>query len=78
MPPLYRPIGENPFKDAGLKGFMPPVPLRATNLFLDVGDFKDFRRSKLSELNDELDPFLWKDDNVRRHFMTDEPLFRPR
>jgi hypothetical protein len=54
---LYRLIGENPFKDAGLKGFTPPVPLQATNLFLDVGDFKDFRWPRLLELNDELDPF---------------------
>jgi hypothetical protein len=74
---LYRPIGENPFKDAGLKGFTPPIPLRATNLFLDVGNFKDFRWPMLSELNDELDPFPWQDDDARYHFMMDESPFRP-
>jgi hypothetical protein len=74
---LYHPIGKNPFKEAGLKGFTPPVPLRATNLFLDVGDFKDFRWPTLSEFNDELDQYPWRDDDERRRFMMDEPPFTP-
>jgi hypothetical protein len=39
---LYWPIGANPFKEAGLKGFDPPAPFQVAQLFLDVGDFKDF------------------------------------
>jgi hypothetical protein len=39
---LYRPIGANPFKEAGLKGFDPPAPFQVAQLFLDVGNFKDF------------------------------------
>jgi hypothetical protein len=62
---LYCPIGKHPFKDAGLKGFTPPAPFRVANLFLDVGDFNDFRWPTLLELNDELDPYPWKDDEER-------------
>jgi hypothetical protein len=40
---LYQPIGANPFKKAGLKGFNPPTPFQVSNNFLDVGNFKDFR-----------------------------------
>ena len=54
---LYRPIGKCPFKEAGLKGFTLPAPFQVTNLFVDVGDFNDFRWPTLLELNDELDPF---------------------
>jgi hypothetical protein len=39
---LYWPIGANPFKEAGLKGFDPPAPFQVAQLFLDVGNFKDF------------------------------------
>jgi hypothetical protein len=39
---LYRPIGANPFKEAGLKGFSPPAPYQVAQLFLNIGDFKDF------------------------------------
>jgi len=53
----YRPIGANPFKEAGLKGFKPPAPFRVSQNFLDVGDFKAFRWPTLSKLNDELDPY---------------------
>jgi hypothetical protein len=74
---LYRPIGKNPFKEAGLKGFTPPDPLRISNLLLDIGDFKDFCWPTLSELNDELDPYPWQDDKERHRFMTDEPPFIP-
>ena len=54
---LYRPIGEPPFKGAGLKGFTPPAPFQVANLFVDIGDFKDFCWPTLLELNDELDPY---------------------
>ncbi len=74
---LYHPIGEHPFKDAGLKGFTPPAPFQVANLFLDIGDFKDFRWPTLLELNDKLDPYPWRDDEERRRFMTDDPPFSP-
>ncbi len=33
---LYRPIGEHPFKEAGLKGFTPPALFQVANLFVDI------------------------------------------
>ena len=74
---LYRPIGANPFKEAGLKGFEPPAPFRVSQHFLDVGDFKDFRWPTLSELNDELDPYPWRNDNEQRRVLSDDPPILP-
>ena len=70
---LYRPIGANPFKEAGLKGFEPPTPFQVALHFLDVGDFKDFRWPTLSELNDDLDPYPWRNDDERRLILSDDP-----
>ena len=74
---LYRPIGANPFKEAGLKGFEPPAPFRVSQHFLDVGDFKDFRWPTLSELNDELDPYPWWNEDERRRVLSDNPPISP-
>ena len=74
---LYRPIGANPFKEAGLKGFEPPAPFRVSQHFLDVGDFKDFRWPTLSELNDELDPYPWRNEDERRRVLSDDPPTSP-
>jgi hypothetical protein len=74
---LYRPIGANPFQEAGLKGFNPPVLFQVSQNFLDLGDFKDFWWPTLSELNDELDPYPWQNDNERCQLMTDDPPFSP-
>ncbi len=55
-----------------------PRPLfQVANLFVDVRDFKDFCWPTLSELNDELNLYPWRNDNERRHFMKDDPLFNP-
>jgi len=74
---LYRPIGANPFKEAGLKGFEPPAPFRVSQYFLDVGDFKAFRWPTLSELNDELDPYPWWNEDERRRILSDDPPISP-
>jgi hypothetical protein len=74
---LYRPIGKHPFKEAGLKGFTLPAPFQVANLFVDIGDFKVFCWPTLSELNDELDLYPWRNDNECRRFMTDDPPFNP-
>jgi len=75
---LYRPIGANPFKEAGLKGFKPPTPFQVPRHFLDVGYFKDFRWPTLSELNDDLDPYPWRNDDERRLILSgDPPIITP-
>ncbi len=45
---LYKPLGEHPFKEAGIKGFIPLTPFQVPANFLDVGDFKEFRWPSLA------------------------------
>jgi hypothetical protein len=56
---LYKPIGRAPYKEAGLKGFQPPQPFQVASHFLTKGDFRDFHFPTLAELNNELFPFPW-------------------
>ena len=75
---LYKPIGANPFKEAGLEGFNPPTPFRVAQNFLDIGDFKDFRWPTLSELNNEFGPDApWHDEAERQRLLRDDPPFSP-
>jgi hypothetical protein len=60
---LYKLIGPSPYKEAGIKGFTPPQPLRAAAHFATMGNFHDFHFPTLSELNNEFNPFPWKDDS---------------
>jgi hypothetical protein len=57
----HKPIGEHPFKEAGIKGCTPPLPFQVPTGYLDVG-VGDFHWPTLAELNNELDPFPWRDD----------------
>ncbi len=70
-------IGANPFKEAGLKGFNPPTPFQVSNNFIDVGDFKDFRWPTLLELNDEIDPYPWRNEDERHQVLSNDPPFSP-
>ncbi len=54
---LYKPIGANPFKEAGIKGFIPPSPFQISANFIDVGDFADFHWPTLAKLIDDMEPF---------------------
>ncbi len=74
---LYRPIGANPFKEAGLNRFKPPTPFWVSQNFVDVGDFTNFHWPTLSELNNEIIPPPWQDEDERRRFMSDDPPFSP-
>ena len=57
---LYKPIGLQPFKEAGIDGFQPPQPFKASpSTFAKVEDGDKFRFPTLAELNDELFPFPW-------------------
>jgi hypothetical protein len=58
---FHKPIGEHPFKEAGIKGFTPPLPFQVPTAYLNVG-VGDFHWPMLAELNDKLDPFPWGDD----------------
>jgi hypothetical protein len=74
---LYQPIGANPFKEAGLKGFEPPAPFQVAQHFLDIGNFKDFWWPTLLELNDEINPFPWRNEEEQCRLMSDNPPFSP-
>jgi hypothetical protein len=74
---IYKPIGEHPFKEAGLKGFEPPQPFRVPVQFATVGDPDTFRWPSLAELDDELEPFPWHNEEERRRYMSDDVVFAP-
>jgi hypothetical protein len=58
---LHKPIGKHPFKEVGIKGFTPPLPFQVPTGYLGIG-VGDFHWPMLAELNNELDPFPWRDD----------------
>ena len=58
---INRPIGKQPYEQAGISGFEPLQPFKlppSANLAL-MEESKSFRWPSLSELNDELIPFPW-------------------
>ena len=57
---LYKPIGKDPFIDAGLKGWAPTQPISIPAHMLAAGDKDDFHWPSLQELNDEIAPFPWE------------------
>jgi hypothetical protein len=71
---LHRPIGKNPYKEAGIDGFTPPQPFRIASHFLTKGDFRDFHFPTLAELNDELWPFPWVDDEERLQVLSGDEV----
>ena len=68
---LHKPIGEHPFKEAGIKGFTPTSPFKVPASYLNVG-IEDFHWPTLAELNDKLDPFPWENDEERRLILSDD------
>jgi hypothetical protein len=64
-----------PFKEAGLIGFKPPTPFRVSQNFVGIGDFTNFCWPTLSELNDEIIPPPWWDEDEWRRFMSDDLPF---
>jgi hypothetical protein len=74
---LYKPIGANPFKEAGLKGFSPHAPFQVAHHYLNIGDHKDFHWPLLAELNDKLDPFPWKNEEEYCSSMSNDDPFSP-
>ncbi len=74
---LYKPIGANPFKEAGIKGFTPPSPFRVPANFIDVGNIAEFCWPTLAELIDDIEPFPWRDNDERRLVLSDDIPFSP-
>jgi hypothetical protein len=66
---LYWPIGKSPYKEAGIKGFPPPQPFCIASHFLAKGEFHDFHFLTLIELNEEVDPFPWINEEEQTRVM---------
>jgi hypothetical protein len=61
---LYKPITTHPFKEAGLKGFTPHQSYQlAPSHLAQMQPGSDFHWPSLSELNEEITPFPWLNDN---------------
>jgi hypothetical protein len=73
---LHKPIGKHLFKEAGIKGFTPPLPFQVPTGYLDIG-VGDFHWPTLAELNNKLDPFPWRDDEERRLMLSKNDSFCP-
>jgi hypothetical protein len=74
---LYKPIGTNPFKEAGIKGFIPPSLFKVPANFIDIGSVANFHWPTLAELIDDIKPFLWRDNDERRLILSDDNHFSP-
>jgi hypothetical protein len=76
---LHNPIGKSPYKEAGIEGFIPPRPFRIASHFLTKGDYRDFHFPTLAELNEEISPFQWIDNEehiqvMSRNRIEDQPV----
>jgi hypothetical protein len=59
---LYKPIGKSSFKEAGIEGFK-------VSHFVIKGDYRNFHLPTLAELNKEVCPIPWIDDNKKIQLM---------
>jgi hypothetical protein len=71
---LYKPIGNSPYKEAGIKGFKPLQPFAVATHIACWGDFCDFHFPTLSKLNNKFEPFPWLNDNKQRQFMSNNVI----
>jgi hypothetical protein len=71
---LYKPIGKSPYKEAGIEGSKPPRPFQLASHFVTKGDYRDFHFPTLAELNKEVCPFPWIDNNNRIQLMSRDEI----
>jgi hypothetical protein len=70
---LYKPITAHPFKEAGLKGFTPHQSYQlAPSHLAQIQPDSDFHWPSLSELNKEITPFPWLNDDEFRCYLADD------
>jgi hypothetical protein len=63
---LHKPISAQPFKEAGIKGFLPIQPFKIATNFAITDCCAAFHWPSLSELNDQFAPFPWASDDEFR------------
>jgi hypothetical protein len=71
---LHKRIGKSPYKEAGIEGFTPPRPFQIASHYLTKGDYRDFHFPTLAELNEEISPFPWIDDDERIQVMSRDTI----
>ncbi len=70
---LYKPITAHPFKEAGLKGFTPRQSYQlAPSHLAQIQPGFDFHWPSLSELNKEITPFPWSNDDEFQGYLADD------
>ena len=60
-----------------MKGVLLPDPFQVAAQYLTIGNYTDFHWPTLAELNDEFEPYLWRNDNKCCSFMNDNAPFSP-
>ncbi len=65
---LHKPITVNPYKEAGIKGFTPSTPFKATSQFLTTDLKSQFHWPSLSEPNNNLFTFQWLSEEERKWY----------
>ncbi len=74
-PQLYEPITAHPFKEAGLKGFMPRQSYQLSPSHLaQIQPGSDFHWPSLSQLNEEITPFPWSNDDEFRCYLANDSI----
>jgi len=61
---INRKIMDDPFIQAGIKGFQPSSPFRAPSNFLSADTGKSFHWPTLAEMNNKLFPYPWLPDDA--------------
>ena len=72
----YGQINQNiinqPYKEAGIKGFTPPNPFKVATNFAATNDSLSFKWPTMAELNEELFPYPWSCNEEFSKFLSDE------
>ena len=71
---LYKPIGLTPYAEAGIKGFQPPQPFKASAHFASIGTYKDFHFPTLAELIDDITPYPWHNEAKKLAFYSGDQI----
>jgi hypothetical protein len=71
---LHKPITANPYKEAGIKGFTPPTPFKATSPFLSTDLKSQLNWPSLSELNVNVFPFQWLSEEERKQYFDSKSI----
>jgi len=70
---INRKIIDQPYKEAGIKGFTPPTPFKVATNFSATNDSLSFKWSTMAELNEELFPYPWSHNEEFNELLSKDP-----